>query len=95
MNRWLTLPHAAEYLDLSVDSLRRLVRAGKLPQPDRSLGVRMPRWDKEALDRAMQPCLPEVTRRRDLRDPDQALEAWLEKQRERRARRAALARRTG
>ena len=92
MNRWLTLPHAAEYLDLSVDSLRRLVRAGKLPQPDRSLGVRMPRWDKEALDKAMQSSLPEVNRRRDLRDPDQALEAWLEKQRETPARRSAHAR---
>ena len=92
MNRWLSLPHAAEYLDLSVDSLRRLVRQGKLPHPDRSLGVRMPRWDKEALDRAMQSCLPEVTGRRDLRDPDQALEAWLEKQRQIPPRRSAHAR---
>lgn len=95
MTRWLSLPHAAEHLDISTDSLRRLVRAGKLPQPDRSLGTRMPRWDKEALDAAMQTRLPEVNRRRDLRDPNQALEAWLEKQRERRARRAALTRRTG
>ena len=92
MNRWLTLPHAAEYLDLSVDSLRRLVRQGKLPPPDRSLGVRMPRWDKEALDKAMQSGLPEVNMRRDLRDPDQALEAWLEKQRQIPARRSAHAR---
>lgn len=77
MNRWLTLPHAAEYLDLSVDSLRRLVRAGKLPPPDRSLGQRMPRWDKEALDKAMQgtpTCLPSVS------DTDRAVEVWLEKQ---------------
>jgi predicted DNA-binding transcriptional regulator AlpA len=79
MTRWLSLPHAAEHLDLSVDSLRRLVRQGKLPQPDRSLGVRMPRWDKEALDKAMQRTAPSK------RDPDQALEVWLEKQRARRA----------
>jgi predicted DNA-binding transcriptional regulator AlpA len=81
MTRWLSLPHAAEHLDLSVDSLRRLVRQGKLPPPDRSLGVRLPRWDKEALDNAMQ------DRPRSLSNPQHALEIWLEKQK--RARRAA------
>jgi predicted DNA-binding transcriptional regulator AlpA len=81
MTRWLSLPHAAEHLDLSVDSLRRLVRQGKLPKPDRSLGVRLPRWDKEALDNAMQ------NRPRSLSDPQRALEVWLEKQRQNRARR--------
>ena len=86
MTRWLSLPHAAEHLDLSVDSLRRLVRQGKLPKPDRSLGVRLPRWDKEALDNAMQ------SRPRSLSDPQQALEAWLEKQRQRRIQRSANAR---
>ena len=90
MTRWLSLPHAAEHLDISTDSLRRLVRAGKLPQPDRSLGTRMPRWDKEALDAAMQSGLPEVNRERDLRDPDRAVEVWLEKQN--RPRRTANAR---
>jgi len=79
MTRWLSLPHAAEHLDLSVDSLRRLVREGKLPKPDRSLGVRLPRWDKEALDNAMQ------DQPRSLSDPQHALEIWLEKQRARRA----------
>lgn len=79
MTRWLSLPHAAEHLDLSVDSLRRLVREGKLPQPDRSLGQRMPRWDREALDKAMQRTTPSMS------DPDHALEVWLEKQRARRA----------
>ena len=92
MTRWLSLPHAAEHLDISTDSLRRLVREGKLPQPDRSLGMRMPRWDKEALDAAMQSRLPKVNRTRDLRDPDQALEKWLEDQRRLPARRAAHAR---
>jgi predicted DNA-binding transcriptional regulator AlpA len=91
MTRWLSLPHAAEHLDISVDSLRRLVRQGKLPQPDRSLGARLPRWDKEALDKAMGRN-PEVKKGRDLRDPDQALEKWLEEQRRLPARRAAHAR---
>lgn len=83
MTRWLSLPHAAEHLDISVDSLRRLVRQGKLPQPDRSLGARMPRWDKEALDKAMQNTPLIVS------DPDKAVEVWLEKQRQNRPRRAA------
>lgn len=74
---WLTLPHAAEHLDVSVDALRRLVRQGKLPQPDRSLGPRMPRWDREALDKAMRTGEPSRN------DPDSALEAWREKQEER------------
>lgn len=86
MNRWLSLPHAAEYLDITTDSLRRLVRAGKLPPPDRSLGARMPRWDKEALDKAMQRTPIIVS------DPDRAVEVWLEKQRQNRPRRTANAR---
>jgi predicted DNA-binding transcriptional regulator AlpA len=81
MNRWLSAPHAAEYLDISIDQLRRFVREGKLPKPDRSLGVRMPRWDREALDNAMSPCLPTVTRGRDLRDPERLMEMWREKER--------------
>lgn len=83
MTRWLSLSHAAEHLDLSIDSLRRLVRQGKLPAPDRSLGARMPRWDREALDKAMQ------EKPASLRNPDHALETWLEKQRQQRSRRAA------
>jgi predicted DNA-binding transcriptional regulator AlpA len=79
--RWLSLPRAAEHLDISVDALRRLVRAGKLPEPDRTLGQRMPRWDREALDKAMSGASSS-------RDPDVAVEAWVEKQRQR-PRRAA------
>lgn len=74
---WMSLPRAAEHLDISVDALRRLVRAGKLPQPDRGLGPRMPRWSREALDKAMRTGEPSRN------DPDSALEAWREKQRER------------
>jgi len=73
MPKWLSLPRAAEHMDISVDALRRLVRTGRLPQPDRSLGQRMPRWDRDALDKAM-------TGTPSSRDPDSALEAWLEKQ---------------
>ena len=85
MTRWLSLPHAAEHLDISTDQLRRFVREGKLPPPDRSLGARMPRWDREALDEAMQsePARP------NLNDPDQALERWLNEQRRNRTRHAA------
>jgi predicted DNA-binding transcriptional regulator AlpA len=73
MSRWLSLPRAAEHLDISVDALRRLVRAGKLPPPDRTLGPRMPRWDRDALDKAMGTTSS-------CNDPDSAVEAWLEKQ---------------
>jgi predicted DNA-binding transcriptional regulator AlpA len=86
MTRWLSLPHAAEHLDISVDSLRRLVRQGKLPQPDRSLGTRLPRWDKEALDKAMH-----TDNASNASETDRALEIWLEKQKQR-PRRAAHAR---
>ena len=74
MTKWLSISRAAEHMDISVDALRRLVRAGKLPQPDRTLGQRMPRWDSDALDRAMTGTPSSA------RDPDSALEAWLEKQ---------------
>jgi predicted DNA-binding transcriptional regulator AlpA len=88
MTRWLSLSHAAEHLDITVDSLRRLVRQGKLPPPDRTMGQRMPRWDKEALDNAMHstPSSPNIT------DPDIALERWLDEQQKNRARRTANAR---
>lgn len=76
--KWLSLPHAAEHMDLSVDAFRRMVRLGKLPRPDRSLGVRMPRWDSEALDRAM------GGEERARRDPAAALEIWREKERQKR-----------
>jgi hypothetical protein len=86
MTRWLSTPRAAEHLDLSIDSLRRLVRLGKLPPPDRSLGLRMPRWDEEALDRAMRASASSPP---NIRDPDVALQRWLDEQRKNRARRSA------
>jgi excisionase family DNA binding protein len=51
--RWLDEEEAARYLSLRMSALRRLVKAGRLPSPNVSLGKRMPRWDKEELDRAM------------------------------------------
>jgi predicted DNA-binding transcriptional regulator AlpA len=85
MTRWLSLPHAAEHLDISIDQLRRFVREGKLPPPDRSLGARMPRWDREALDKAMQ----SEPAPANIRDPDVAVERWLNEQRQNRPRRTA------
>lgn len=81
MKRWLSPESAATYIDVRVDSLPRLVRAGRVPAPDYSLGPRSPRYDREALDKAMG---ARVTSR----DPDRLLEAYREKAAER-AHRAA------
>jgi excisionase family DNA binding protein len=70
--RWMSPEAAADYLDVRVDALRRLVKAGKLPAPDYRLGPRSPRFDREALDKAMGAGLPS-------RDPDRLLEAYREK----------------
>ncbi len=70
--RWLGPESAATYLDVRIDALPRLVRAGKLPPPDFTLGPKSPRYDKLALDRAMGD--PVLTK-----NPDTALEAWREK----------------
>lgn len=79
--RWLSPHAAADYLDVRVDALPRLVRAGRVPAPDYSLGVRSPRYDRLALDRAMGGGAAS-------RDPDMMLEAARAKAAER-ARRAA------
>jgi hypothetical protein len=42
---------AAKYLDIKVDALKRLVKAGKAPKPDYSLGPKSPRYDKLELDK--------------------------------------------
>jgi hypothetical protein len=51
--RWLSPESAAEYLDVRVDALPRLFRSGRVPAPDYRLGPRSPRYDREALDKAM------------------------------------------
>jgi hypothetical protein len=49
-SRWLNAEATAKYISVRVDALSRLVRQGRIPEPNRSLGVRSPRWDRLALD---------------------------------------------
>jgi hypothetical protein len=48
--RWLSLDAAAAYISVRPAAMSRLVREGKIPAPNRSLGERSPRWDRLALD---------------------------------------------
>lgn len=48
--RWLDPEAAARYISVRPDTLQRLVRQGRIPRPDYSLGPRSPRWKREALD---------------------------------------------
>ena len=50
--RWLNAEATARYICVRVDALQRLVRQGRIPKPNYSLGPRSPRWDREALDSA-------------------------------------------
>jgi hypothetical protein len=68
--RWLSSDSAAKYLDIKVDALKRLVKSGKLPSPDYSLGPKSPRYDKTELDKVFNK--PTVI------TPDQKLEKWRE-----------------
>lgn len=78
--RRLSPVSAAEYLDVRVDALPHLVRAGRVPAPDYSLCARSPRYDREALDRAMGGKTVSS-------GPDAALEAYRAKKADERARR--------
>ena len=49
--RVFSRPEAASYVSASVGYFNRLVRAGTMPQPLPLPGVK--RWDKHALDRAL------------------------------------------
>lgn len=51
--RWLKPEEAALRLGVSVDALKRKVKAGLIPAPSRHLGERSPRYDREALDSVM------------------------------------------
>lgn len=50
---WLNASTAAQYLCMSTEGIRRKVRAGVLPAPSRALGLGSPRWDRLALNTAM------------------------------------------
>lgn len=43
-SRWLDAEATARYISVRVDTLPRLVRAGRIPEPNRLLGDRIPRW---------------------------------------------------
>lgn len=80
-SRWMSPEATADYLDVRVDALPRLVRAGRVPAPDYRLGPRSPRYDREALDKAMGAGLAS-------RDPDHMLEVYREKTAARKSRAA-------
>ena len=48
--RWLDAAATASYISVRLDALPRLVKQGRIPAPDHSLGVRSPRWDRLTLD---------------------------------------------
>lgn len=50
--RWLDIDATARYLSVRADALPRLVKQGRIPEPNYLLGPRMPRWDRDALDAA-------------------------------------------
>lgn len=50
--RWLDIDGTARYLSVRADALMRLVKQGRIPEPNYLLGPRMPRWDRAALDAA-------------------------------------------
>jgi hypothetical protein len=50
--RWLDTAGTAAYLHVQPDTLRRLVKQGRVPRPSYHLGPRSPRWDRHQLDAA-------------------------------------------
>lgn len=48
--RWLNAEQTAAYINVRVDQLRRLEKAGKLPEASYHLGPRRPRYDRLKLD---------------------------------------------
>jgi hypothetical protein len=58
--RWLTPEDAALYLGVRVDRLTRYVREGKIPSPSYQLGLRVPRWDRLALDQTLRDALHQL-----------------------------------
>lgn len=52
--RWLCSRDVADYISVRVGDLARLVRRGTIPGPSHALGLRQPRWDRQAIDLCMQ-----------------------------------------
>ena len=52
-NRWLDTDGVARHISVKPGAVRRLVRLGRIPQPDYQLGKRAPRWDRDLIDKAM------------------------------------------
>lgn len=52
--RWMNPEQTARYISVRIDALSRLVRQGRIPQPNYALGPRSPRWDRLALDAAFE-----------------------------------------
>jgi hypothetical protein len=52
---WRDARRSAEHLDISEARFLALVKSGKFPAPSYHMGERTPRWNTEALDRAMNP----------------------------------------
>jgi hypothetical protein len=48
--RWLRPVDCAAYIGTPAGSLRALVKDGRLPRPSYHLGVKSPRYDREAID---------------------------------------------
>lgn len=51
--RWLTAVETAEHLRMSLPTLRKKVREGKVPPPSYHLGEHMPRYDRMQIDALM------------------------------------------
>lgn len=48
--RWLDRAALATYICVDKTAIPRLVRTGRLPPPDMTLGPRQPRWDRQKVD---------------------------------------------
>jgi predicted DNA-binding transcriptional regulator AlpA len=71
-SRWLDANAAAAYLHLSTEGFRRKAREGVIPAPSRVLGSASLRWDRQALDAAMEGGIAST-------NPIEAAEAFVQK----------------
>jgi hypothetical protein len=52
-SRWLDRDALAAHISVRPDAIARLQKAGRLPVPSYHLGPRQPRWDRDAVDAAL------------------------------------------